>query len=344
MKMVRLKIILPLLLALFANLSLISSIAFAKETDPIEFIDKPLEESIILPDWFKVSFLDLNEDLNEALNSGKRGLIIYFGQSLCPYCKAHLENNWGQKNILGYTLKHFDVVAINVRGQKQVVDFDGTEYTEKQFSVKHNTNFTPSILFYTKEGLSLKLRGYRPPYQFQAALEFVADQHYKTEKFSSYLARAEAAFSYGKETLNDNTLFGRDPYILDRSHFSAQLPLLVSFERGKCHACDVLHAGPLQNKEIKARLKKLSVSQIDMSSSTPVLTPDGKKLTAREWAESLELDYAPTLVFFDQKGKEIIRINSVVWFYRLRNVLDFVTSSDYIEQPNFQLWRQQKQR
>lgn len=332
------------ILFLYLLFALCSRNLHAEIKDPIEFADDPLKEEIILPDWFKVSFLDLKEDLDEALDNGKRGLIVYFGQKLCPYCKAHLNNNWGQKEILAYTLKHFDVISINVRGQKQVIDFDGTEYTEKQYSVKVGTNFTPSVMFYTKEGMVLKLRGYRPPYQFQAALEYVADQHYKREKFAGYLARAEAAFSYGKETLNDNNLFNREPYILDRSRFAAQLPLLVSFERGKCHACDVLHAGPLQNKEIEARLRKLSISQMDMASDAPVLTPDGKKLTARQWANSLNLDYSPTLVFFDQHGKEIIRIGSVVWFYRLRNVLDYVTSKSYIEQPNFQLWQQQKQR
>ncbi|MEJ2142729.1 MAG: thioredoxin fold domain-containing protein, partial [Gammaproteobacteria bacterium] len=215
-----------LLLAVIFSFNIYFETTSAKETDPIEFIDEPLEEGIILPDWFKVSFLDLEEDLNEALNDGKRGLIVYFGQKLCPYCKAHMENNWGNKDILAYTLKHFDVIAIDVRGQKQVTDFDGSEYTEKQYSVKAKTSFTPSVMFYTKEGLSLTLRGYRPPYQFQAALEYVADQHYKREAFADYLARAEAAFSYGKETLNDNAQFNRGPYILDRSHFAAKRPLL----------------------------------------------------------------------------------------------------------------------
>lgn len=331
-----------LLLVVILSSGFICGNLIAEEPDPIEFIDKPLEDGIVLPDWFKVSFLDLKEDLGEALDSGKRGIIVYFGQTLCPYCKAHMENNWGNKDILAYTLKHFDVIAIDVRGQKQVTDFDGKEYSEKQYSAKEKTNFTPSVMFYTKEGEALTLRGYRPPYQFQAALEYVADQHYKKEMFADYLARAEAAFSFGKETLNDNPLFTRGPYILDRSRFAAQLPLLVSFERGKCHACDVLHAGPLQNKEIVERLKMLTISQLDMTSSDPVLTPDGEKITAKEWSRKLRLDYAPTLVFFDQDGKEIIRIGSVVWFYRLRNVLDYVTSKDYIKQPNFQLWQQEK--
>ncbi|NNF95788.1 MAG: thioredoxin, partial [Halobacteria archaeon] len=81
------------------------------------FDDQPLSDDLIMPDWFKVSFLDLQEDLNEAVENSKQGLIVYFGQKRCAYCKAHLENNWGQKDILAYTQKHFEVIHINIRGQ-----------------------------------------------------------------------------------------------------------------------------------------------------------------------------------------------------------------------------------
>ena len=36
------------------------------------------------PGWFKNSFLDLNEDIEEARASGKR-LMIFFYQDGCPY-------------------------------------------------------------------------------------------------------------------------------------------------------------------------------------------------------------------------------------------------------------------
>lgn len=305
------------------------------------FDDRPLSEEIILPDWFKVSFLELTEDLDEALANGKRGLIVYFGQKNCPYCKAHLKNNWGQQDILGYTQQHFDVIAIDVLGQRQVVDFDGTSYTEKQFAIKQNTNFTPSIVFYDKGGKpALRLRGYRPPYQFRAALEYVADRHYAEESFADYLGRAETASSFGKEVLNKHENFLPPPFALDRSRIPARRPLLVSFERGRCHACDVLHAGPLQNDRIKAYLDQMDVVQLDMRTDTPVLTPDGHQTTARAWAKQLNLDYAPTLIFFDEHGKEIIRIDSVVWFFRLRNVLEYVISKGYLEYPTYQAWKQ----
>ena len=328
----------------FILLSLLFAINSAASTvDEISFDDRPLEEAVTLPDWFKLSFLEIEQDIKEARDDGKKGLIIYFGQKFCPYCKAHMDNNWGRSDIVKYTQKNFDVIAIDVRGQKTVIDIGGKEYTEKQYSALKKTNFTPSILFLNNKGQEvLKLRGYRPPYQFKAALEFVADKHYQKENFKAYLARAEAAMSYGKTELNSNPLFVQPPYLLDRSRFAVSQPLMVMFERTRCHACDILHGGPISHAEINEKLSQLQVVQLDINSSTPVLTPAGKKLTADQWANELNINYTPTIIFFDENGKEIIRIESVVWFFRLRNVMDFVLTKAYKEYSTFQLWRQAK--
>ena len=317
--------------------------AQAAATSDIKFSDRPLEDAIILPDWFKLSFLELASDIQEAKENHKKGIIVYFSQEYCPYCKAHLENNWGQKDIISYTQKYFDVIAINVKGQKPVVDLDGKTYTEKSFASRLHTDFTPSILFYNTEGkIVLRLRGYRPPYQFRAALEYVAGDHYKREPFRHYLARAESAMSYGKEELNSNDAFNPPPYLLDRSHIAAERPLMVVFERKRCHSCDILHGGPLARPEIETQLLNMDAVQLDIYSTTPVITPGGEKTSAKKWAEELDINYTPTMIFFDQKGKEIIRIDSVVWFYRLRNVMNYVLSGGYKKYPTFQLWRQSK--
>ena len=315
----------------------------ASSNDPIKFDDRPLDDALLLPDWFKLSFLELAVDIDEAKEQNKKGLIIYFGQKFCPYCKAHLENNWGQKDIVQYTQKNFDVIAINVKGQRPVEDIDGKIYTEKTFSALKNTNFTPSVIFYNTKGQEvLRLRGYRPPYQFRAALEYVSDEHYLKEPFRQYMARAESAMSFGKAELNSNDAFNKPPYLLDRSRISAEQPLMVLFDRKRCHACDVLHGGPLIRPEIESMLLKLEAVQLDIYSKVPVITPNGKRLTADKWAEQLDINYTPTIIFFDQKGKEIIRIESVVWFFRLRNVLTYVLTGGYKKYPTFQLWRQAK--
>ena len=312
-------------------------------SNDISFDDRPLDEPLVLPNWFKLSFLEISDDIKEAKEKKKKGLIIYFGQKFCPYCKAHMEKNWGQKDIIQYTQKNFDVIAINVKGQRPVVAANEKTYTEKTFSALKKTNFTPSILFYNTQGQEiLRLRGYRPPYQFRAALEYVADEHYKKESFRNYMARAESALSYGKAELNKNDLFNSPPHLLDRSKIKAEQPLMVVFERKRCHACDVLHGGPFIRPEIESQLLKLEAVQLDVNSEKIILTPDGKKLSTKKWAEQLNINYSPTILFFDKKGKEIIRIESVVWFYRLRNVLNYVLSGGYKKYPTFQLWRQAK--
>ena len=312
--------------------------------DPLIFGDAPLKTSLNTPDWFKLSFLNLNDDLQDALKSGKKGLIIYFGLTNCPYCKAQLEVNWGSKDIVEYTKKHFDVLALDANGLRKIIDFNGNSMAEKDFSVQMKTNFTPSLLFYDRYGkLALRLSGYRPPYQFRASLEYVADGHYNKEPFHDYLARAEKAFGFGQAELNEHYSFAPPPYNLDRRTV-AKKPLLVFYEHPKCHACDVMHGGPMSKDEITSQLTNFDVVQLDSTSDTQVITPSGKQTTALKWAKELDLNFAPTLIFFDEHGKEIFRIDSVIHLYRMQRVLSYILSKGYLKQPTLLLWQTEKNR
>ena len=144
--------------------------------------------------------------------------------------------------------------------------------------------------------------------------------------------------------MSDEEFFSPPPHALDRSRLVGQRPLVVFFEQGNCHACDVLHTGPLRETDIRKRFEQMDISQLDMWSDTPVITPDGQRITARQWADQLGLFYTPTLLFFDERGQEILRVDSVVQFYRLRNVLEFVLSGAYRRYPTFQQWRSDKNR
>lgn len=83
----------------------------------------------------------------------------------------------------------------------------------------------------------------------------------------------------------------------------------------------------------------MNVVQLNMWADTPVTTPQGKKTTAKEWASSLDIFYAPSIVFFDDDGKEIIRVDSVARFYRLWGVLDYVNQQGYKKSKDYQSWR-----
>ena len=314
--------------------------ADAESAAGLEFDDAPLAEPLEHPAWFKESFLDLPHDLEEAVAAGKRGILIYFGQSRCPYCKMLLQQNFGQADIETYTRRHFDVVPIDIWGMQELTDFEGRVLTEREYALREGTNFTPSLLFYDAKGkLALRLRGYYPPYTLRAALEYVADGHYERESFNAYLARGDSGLSFEPGDLIEEPFFIPPPQNLDRSRVPGERPLLVFFERGDCHACDVLHTQPVRERAIRDLLYRFDTVQLDMRADTPVITPDGRRTTARQWAEELGLFYAPSLLFFDESGREILRVDSVVRFFRLRNVLNYVLSKGYLDEPDYQRWR-----
>lgn len=300
-----------------------------QDTDTPAFDDAQLAQSIHYPGWFQLSFLNLKEDLQDALGFGKRGLIVYFGQEFCPYCQALIEGNFGKRDIELYTKRYFDVVAIDIHGSKKVIDLNGEELSERDYAARERINFTPSLIFYNEKGQeALRLQGYYPPYEFRAALEYVADGHYREEPFPDYFQRANPPLSFEPDGMNEDVLFSQPPYALDR-RIASEMPLVVFFEQGKCHACDVLHSAPLENPEIRRLLQHFESVQLNMWADTPVITPSGEYTTSREWADQLGLFYTPTLVFFDQQGEEILRVDSVIGFYRLRKVLEYVLDGAY---------------
>ncbi|MCU0935824.1 MAG: thioredoxin fold domain-containing protein [Gammaproteobacteria bacterium] len=337
----------PLCLLLFAALLPAAAPGSAPpdpraEVEALSFEDGPGVRDLAHPEWFKNSFMDLREDLREAVTGGKR-LVVYFGQRHCAYCEAMMEVDFGKEDIVSYTRRHFDIVPIDIWSDVEIVDLQGQRLSEKAFAEREKSQFTPTLVFYDAQGREVfRLRGYYPPYQFRAALEYVADGHYAREGFREYLARAEPNLRFEAEDLVDDPLFARPPYILDRSRFPADRPLVVLFEQGNCHACDVLHTEQFRDPTIRRALEQFEVVQLNPWGETPVVTPDGRRLTASQWAHELGLFYSPTLLFFDERGQEIIRIDSVVRFHRLTAVLDFVQSKDYLAQPYFQRWREDR--
>lgn len=304
------------------------------------FDDSPLAEPLEHPHWFKESFLDLRQDLDEAVGAGKRGLMLYFGQRRCAYCQKLLRTNFGLADIVEYTRAHFDVIPIDIWGVAEVTDLQGQTLTERELAEREDTVFTPSILFYGADGeLRLRLRGYYPPYQFRAALEYVADGHYRRESFRDYLARGDNRMVFDEGDLNDEPMFARPPYNLDR-RFPSDRPLAVFFEQGDCHGCDVLHGQTLRDPAIYRHFEAMDVVQLDMWSDTPVVTPAGERATARAWAGELGLFYAPSILFFDEGGAEILRVDSVVGLFRLSNVLAYMASKAY-QTERFRQWREQ---
>lgn len=309
--------------------------------DLYSFDDRPTDYDGDFPTWFKESFFDLDDDLDEALENGKSGLIVYFGQAHCAYCKAMIQQISTKSDLSEYLQRHFDIVGLSIHDIRGLTAPDGTRMTVRAYSEREDAQFTPTLLFFGNDHQkALALRGFYPPYELQAALEYVADGHYRLTSFRDYLARAHPPPLLDSEELIADPLFARPPFALDRSRFPASQPLVVIFEQPDCHACEVLHSEPLEDPVVRERFQGFEVVQLNMwDNKTPVVTPGGRRTTPYQWASDLDLFYTPTLVFFDEGGKEIIRIDSVVQFFRLAGVLRYVSERAYKQHPVFQYWK-----
>jgi len=142
------------------------------------------------PDWFKLSILDLRDDLTDVKDAGKQYLILFMTQQGCGYCTKHLMRNWGDTQLVTYTKKHFEVLALDTRGSRKLVDFYGKSMTEREYASEHGFQFTPTLVFVDVDGHEVfRLPGLRAKKQFKAALEYVVDGHYKNMKFRKFVAQ-----------------------------------------------------------------------------------------------------------------------------------------------------------
>ena len=314
------------------------------DPDPVQFDDTLLDDILEHPDWFKISLGDLNDDVAEARAAGKFGIMVYYGQDRCAYCERFFNVNLADEGISRYIREHFDVIPIDIWGIEDFVDTDGNSYSERELALRYRTNFTPSLVFYDRNGKPIhRLRGYYPPYHFRAALNYIAEGFYRTEKFPDYLARAEPGMFFTSGELIERDFYLPPPYDLDRGKRKSDKPLAVVFERGDCHACEVLHTGPLSQDLILEEIAKMDVVQLNLMADTEIVTPAGERSTAKQWGRELGLFYTPTIVLFSPEGKEVMRIDSVVQFYRLWGVLDYVNRRGY-ESSDYQGWRLQNRK
>jgi len=285
------------------------------------------------PVWFKNSFLDMREDIAEAQQAGKR-LILYFFQDGCPYCKRLLEVNFTQKAIVDKTRKHFEVVSLNMWGDREVITFDGRANTEKLFAEKLRVMFTPTLLFLNERGeVVLRVNGLYPPKKFMTALDYVAGHHETAMDFRRYQATHAPPPVTGQ--LHQSPFLMAPPLNLARLK-SQEKPLVVLFEQKKCIACDELHLDVLKRSETLTLLKQINVAQVDIWSQDKMTLFDGKTLDAQQWAKQLDIKYTPSLVFFDTQGMEVFRMEAYLKAFHVQSSLDYVIAAAYLKEPSFQ--------
>ena len=288
-----------------------------------------------LPEWFKISFLDLSEDNLEAAESNKH-LVVFFWQDFCGYCKDTIEKNLTQQSIREMFDEYFEVVALNIWGSKEVFGLGGEVTTEKDIARALEVQFTPTIIFFDSNGKPvLRLNGYVSPAEMKVALAYVNAERYHSQTIFEYLA--------ANKPKSVNASLNSQPFIqVDDDLDASGQPRAILFEQTNCPDCDLFHRCVLSLDAVRDRFKPFHTVQLNMWSKAPVITPSGEITTTRDFARDLKITYAPSLVLFDTEGHEIIRVESQLRSFHTEAVLEYVARGVYKREPNFQRYIEER--
>ena len=282
------------------------------------------------PAWFTESLLDLREDVAEAAAQGKR-VMLYFGQDGCPYCKRLMEVNFRDVAIAAKTQQHFVALALNIWGDRDVTWTDGATSSEKQLAAKLKVQFTPTLVFLDERGrVALRLNGYYPPPEFEAALDHAAGK-------APFERKPRAAAG---AVLNAQPFLLAPPYDLRRR--PGGKPLALLFEEPSCERCDELHGGAFKQREVREQFARFDVVRLSLSENDALIGPDGRKTTPAALAKALDVGFVPTLVLFDARGREVFRAEAYLRAFHLAGALDYVSSGAYAREASFQRFLQSK--
>jgi thioredoxin-related protein len=278
------------------------------------------------PDWFKESFLDIAEDVDEAAGDGKH-VILFLEMNGCPYCFKMIEENFEGAPYRDFIQEKFDVIALNVRGDREVALDADTALSEKALADQLGVTYTPTVIFLDGANTPVaRINGYRNVEDFKQVLDYVAEKAYAEQTLAAYLDTRKEADGYA---------FRDHPQIRDMDDLSAvgDKPLALLFEDSACVACDALHDGHLADDAVETALQDFVLVRLDALSEAPITAPDGTRTTPKQLAADLGVTYRPTFVLFDG-GKEIARIESMLYRYHFVGLLEYVGQRHYEAYPD----------
>lgn len=303
-----------------------SALLFANPSDEtrlLQYSGSAIDE----PHWFKDSFLELADDIDEAQEDGKN-LLIYFHQAGCPYCFNFVQQSLLDPHLSNYIQQNFDVIALNLWGDREVTLPDGEVLSEKDLALKWKIQYTPTLLFFQKGADPiLRIDGYRNKQVFAKVLDYVRTGKTDRSLAQILIEQDVSASLYPSDVLKESENLKKT--INDK-------PTLLLFEYPGCKDCDQLHRQVLTRKDTHSLLKQFNAIRLDLGSEKVITDFTGDQKTARQWAEDLGLSYFPSVVLFDADIKEQLRIDSYVQAFHFNTALEFVSDKIYTRMPEFQ--------
>ena len=272
------------------------------------------------PDWFKDSFLEIAEDVEEATESGKH-VLLFFHLNECPYCSITVNDQFQQEPLKSFMQEHFDSIEINIKGDREIALSEDVSLTERELAKHLKIRGTPTILLFNSDNkVVLRLSGYRSIPALQQAFNYVQQKAYLETSFAEFKRQN---MQYGKYQ------FIADPLIETVSDLSViKQPVALLFEDDDCNECATFHNKLISRQEIRQQLEQYRFIRIDGKSDDLITDFNGRKISPKNWAAELNMTYRPGMLLFDE-GKEVARLGSMLFPFHFEHFLRFGLNKNY---------------
>jgi len=284
-----------------------------------------------LPAWFKESFLEIADDVDEAKEAG-RHVMLFFDLNGCPYCARMLDESFKAEPNSSYIQENFDVIAINIQGDREIAFNEEITVKEKELAEILKVYSTPALVFLDEDNQTIaRVNGYRAPERFRQVLEFVATRSYRSTGLAEYM---QARLERNIYQLRDNPLFTASA---DLS--SIEGPLMLIFEDGGCYDCEEFHDAILADERVRAELGAFTVVRLDADSNEAIRDFVGEQTTPAELARKYEMIYRPGVLLFED-GELLRRHDSLTFPHHFSESLRYVGRGIY-RQTDYRSFTQQ---
>jgi thioredoxin-related protein len=310
-----------LLISVFIILSFSSYQSFAIERGKVTG-----GVSFETPDWFKDSFLEISADVEEANEAGKH-VLLFFHLNACPYCNITVNEQFQKEPLKSFMQEHFDSIQINIKGDREIALTDDVSMTERELAAFLKIRGTPTTLLLNSDNkMVLRLSGYRSVEALQQAFNYVVQKAYLNTSFSEYKRRN---MKYGKYQFID------DPLIESVNDFSAiKTPVALLIEDSDCNECATFHNKLISRPHIREQLSQYRFIRVDGKSEDLITDFNGRKISAKGWADELGIAYRPGLILFDE-GKEITRVASMLFPFHFEHFLRFGLNKNHLKYSRY---------
>jgi thioredoxin-related protein len=252
--------------------------------------------------FFAQTFGDLPEELAEAREAGKLGLLLFFEQEGCPYCERMLKTILNQPEIQDWYRERFVSIAVDINGDVELTDVDGIALPSKVFAEHRRVKTTPTISFIDLSGAEIyrRVTMVSGPREFMMMGQYIAEGRYTDTSWRDYAGEHP-------EVVNSATVQQVVDFRLEAAAAAASgVNLLLAVTREGCRYCALLRgeflAPMVRSGEYVDRVR---IREMMMEPDTPIKDFSGQVTTTAKIAARYGVSITPTVLLLDSSGNSL---------------------------------------